>query len=44
VTDFIDVGPWPNFNLADSSIVVGVAIIIGFFLLTESRQQHAQGP
>ena len=44
VTDFIDIGPWPNFNLADSSIVVGVAIIICFFLLTESRQQRAQGP
>jgi signal peptidase II len=44
VTDFIDVGPWPAFNVADSSIVVGVAIIIGFFLLAESRQRRAQGP
>jgi signal peptidase II len=44
VTDFIDVGPWPNFNLADSSIVVGVAIIIAFFLLTEGRPRRAQGP
>ena len=44
VTDFIDIGPWPNFNVADSSIVVGVAVIIGFFLLTESRHQRAQGP
>jgi signal peptidase II len=44
VTDFIDVGPWPNFNVADSSIVVGVTIIMAFFLLTESRQQRAQGP
>ena len=44
VTDFIDIGPWPNFNLADSSIVVGVVIIVAFFLLTESRQQRAQGP
>ena len=25
VTDFLDVGPWPAFNLADSFIVVGVA-------------------
>jgi signal peptidase II len=35
VRDFIDVGPWPVFNLADSSIVVGVimfalAILISF--------------
>jgi len=44
VTDFIDVGPWPSFNVADSSIVVGVAIIIGFFLLAESRHRSAQGP
>ena len=44
VTDFIDVGPWPNFNLADSSIVVGVAIIVAFFLLTEGRPRRAQGP
>jgi signal peptidase II len=44
VTDFIDIGPWPAFNVADSSIVVGVAIIIGFFLLAESRQRRAQGP
>jgi signal peptidase II len=44
VTDFIDVGPWPAFNVADSSIVVGVAIIVGFFLLAESQHQRAQGP
>ena len=44
VTDFIDVGPWPAFNVADSSIVVGVAIIVGFFLLAESQHRRAQGP
>ena len=27
VTDFIAVGWWPNFNLADSSIVVGMAVV-----------------
>ncbi len=27
VTDFIDIGPWPVFNLADSSIVVGLCIM-----------------
>jgi signal peptidase II len=44
VTDFIDVGPWPAFNVADSSIVVGVAIIIGFFLLAERRYRRTRGP
>jgi signal peptidase II len=29
VTDFIDLRWWPAFNLADSFIVVGVAILIG---------------
>ncbi len=27
VTDFFDVGPWPIFNVADSSIVVGVVLL-----------------
>ena len=27
VTDFIDIGPWPVFNLADSAIVVGLCIM-----------------
>ena len=27
VTDFIDVGVWPAFNIADSAIVVGVIIL-----------------
>ena len=30
VIDFIDVGPWPIFNLADSSIVVGITIVVVF--------------
>ena len=28
VTDFIDLNWWPAFNLADSFIVVGVAILL----------------
>ena len=32
VTDFIDVGPWPVFNLADSSIVIGLIILAWIFL------------
>ena len=33
VVDFIDVGWWPIFNLADSSIVVGMAILVGVLVL-----------
>ncbi len=29
VVDFIDVGWWPVFNVADSSITIGIAILIG---------------
>lgn len=28
VRDFIGIGPWPLFNLADSAIVVGIALLI----------------
>jgi signal peptidase II len=37
VTDFIDVKWWPAFNLADSFIVVGVAILLGA-LVAADRQ------
>lgn len=30
VTDFIDVGPWPTFNVADTAIVTGVALLALF--------------
>jgi len=33
VTDFIDVRVLPVFNLADSAITVGVALLVGFLLL-----------
>ena len=46
VVDFIDVGPWPIFNLADSSIVVGMAVLIGvlFFTGAEPRRRTASEP
>lgn len=28
VVDFIDIGPWPIFNLADTAVVVGVASLL----------------
>ena len=28
VIDFLSVGPWPNFNIADSAITVGVLVLL----------------
>ena len=36
VTDFIDIGVWPTFNIADSVIVVGV-IIVAYSLFPLAR-------
>ncbi|MCL5025082.1 MAG: signal peptidase II, partial [Chloroflexi bacterium] len=39
VVDFIDVGVgnlrWPTFNVADSAFVIGVGILLIYFLLSE---------
>lgn len=35
VTDFFDVGPWPIFNIADSSIVIGIVLMIFYFLFLD---------
>jgi signal peptidase II len=40
VTDFLDLRWWPAFNLADASIVIGVAVLLGSLLLTD-RTRHS---
>jgi signal peptidase II len=40
VRDFIDVGPWPVFNVADSSLVIGV-IMFALYIL---RSLRSTGP
>jgi signal peptidase II len=35
VVDFVTVGPWPTFNLADAAITVGVALLAVHFLREE---------
>lgn len=37
VTDFISVGSFPVFNIADSSISIGVAILVGAMWIEERR-------
>jgi len=41
VTDFIDFGWWPAFNLADSFIVIGVAILLLALTAADRRSNEA---
>ena len=43
VVDFIDVGWWPIFNLADSSIVVGMVILVAVLVLFERDSGPKKG-
>jgi signal peptidase II len=38
VTDFIDIGAWPVFNVADMSIVVGTILIAYYLLFMTSKK------
>jgi signal peptidase II len=41
VTDFLDFDAWPAFNLADTFIVVGVAVLFSALVLADrSGQMH----
>lgn len=42
VTDFLDVGSWPVFNLADASIVTGLLMLAWLFLRPEQRRREGQ--
>ena len=43
VTDFLDFEAWPAFNLADSFIVVGVAILFGALVFVDrSKRMHGR--
>ena len=33
VVDFLDVGPWPIFNITDSAIITGIVALITYFVL-----------
>lgn len=38
VTDFVDIGPWPVFNVADMSVVVGTILIAYYLLFVTPRK------
>jgi signal peptidase II len=40
VTDFLDFDYWPAFNLADSFIVVGVAILLLALVVADRRPKQ----
>jgi signal peptidase II len=42
VTDFLDFRYWPAFNLADSFIVIGVAILLSALLLAEREPRPSR--
>lgn len=48
VVDFIDIGPWPIFNVADSSIVIGMIILVSVLFLTDdgksAKGEEEAGP
>jgi signal peptidase II len=44
VTDFVDVGTWPVFNVADASIITGLVILAYIFLIAEQDDKNAAGP
>jgi signal peptidase II len=44
VTDFLDFRYWPAFNLADSFIVIGVAILVGTLLAADRRPRRRGAP
>jgi signal peptidase II len=40
VVDFIDLGWWPVFNVADSSIVIGVTMLAFYMAFFQSRERR----
>lgn len=45
VTDYLDVGFWPAFNLADTFIVVGVAVLLAAAVIAEREPRRGRiGP
>ena len=39
VTDFMDVGTWPVFNVADAAIITGLVILAYIFLIAQPEDQ-----
>lgn len=44
VTDFIDVGAWPVFNVADTAITVGFVLLLYYLIFHARRQRQSYEP
>lgn len=44
VTDWVDIGPWPVFNVADACIVTGLALLAWMFITSEWAQPQETTP
>ena len=44
VTDFVDVGNFPTFNVADASISISIAAVLIFFVMSEMTEAKNRGP
>jgi signal peptidase II len=46
VVDFISVGigdlRWPTFNVADSSVVIGILVLVGYLTVIDRRAQRSE--
>ena len=42
VTDFVTVGPWPSFNIADSMVVIGAIVLVLSFLWLSIKEGKTQ--
>jgi signal peptidase II len=43
VTDFIEIGPWPEFNIADSTVVIGTTLFAYAMIRQAIREQGRDG-
>jgi signal peptidase II len=41
VVDFVHLGAWPTFNVADSAITIGAVLVVVWSVRTSARERHA---
>ena len=44
VTDWVDIGPWPVFNVADACIVTGLVLLAWMFIMSERARPAPADP